>query len=48
MAKAGPDIRPRFYAQMSYADTSGQVPLFGGSVNTIADVADTWVYGPPT
>jgi len=32
---------------MAYDDASGQVLLFGGSVNTVADIADTWVYGPP-
>jgi hypothetical protein len=36
----------RFRAQMAYDAESGQVVLFGGSVNTVADVADTWVYGP--
>ncbi|HXZ99253.1 MAG TPA: kelch repeat-containing protein [Candidatus Binatia bacterium] len=36
----------RFYSQMAYDAATGQVVLFGGSVNTVADVADTWVYGP--
>jgi hypothetical protein len=36
----------RFRAQMAYDAESGQVILFGGSVNNNADVADTWVYGP--
>jgi hypothetical protein len=36
----------RFYAQMAYDGDDGQVVLFGGAVNDIADVADTWVYGP--
>ena len=38
----------RFYAQMAYDAASGQVLLFGGAVNTIADIADTWVYDPAT
>jgi hypothetical protein len=38
----------RFYSQMAYDAASGQVVLFGGSVNDTADVADTWVYGPPS
>lgn len=37
----------RFYAQMAYDAATGQVVLFGGSVNTVADIADTWVYRPP-
>jgi len=37
---------PRFDAQMAYDAASGQVVLFGGAVNDIADVADTWVYAP--
>lgn len=37
----------RFYAQMAYDPASGQVLLFGGAVNDTADIADTWVYGPP-
>src|ERR1019366_8851076 len=36
----------RFYAQMAFDASSGQVVLFGGAVNENADVADTWVYGP--
>jgi hypothetical protein len=36
----------RFFSQMAYDPASGQVVLFGGAVNDIADVADTWVYGP--
>jgi hypothetical protein len=36
----------RFYAQMAFDASSGQVVLFGGSVNPVADIADTWVYGP--
>ncbi len=45
-----PAISPpaRFYAQMAYDAASGQVVLFGGAVNNTADIADTWVYGPPT
>jgi hypothetical protein len=35
----------RFYAQMAYDGDDGQVVLFGGAVNDLADVADTWVYG---
>jgi hypothetical protein len=31
---------------MAYDGDDGQVVLFGGAVNDIADVADTWVYGP--
>jgi hypothetical protein len=38
----------RFYAQMAYDDATGEVVLFGGSVNSVADLADTWVYGPPS
>ena len=36
----------RFYAQMAYDGSSGQLLLFGGAVDTVADIADTWVYGP--
>jgi hypothetical protein len=36
----------RLYAQMAYDDATGQVLLFGGAVDTAADIADTWVYGP--
>jgi hypothetical protein len=37
----------RFYAQMAFDGDDGQVVLFGGAVNDTADIADTWVYGPP-